>query len=168
MIDQFISGQARYQELLRMRLQAQGEEHHFETILERNGITWVNHSMATTVEMTWHALRDMNGPILLIIGGVDRGEEHEALVDLVKAKVDSMVCIGSTPWKYFNVFRDATDLIVQAADLKEAIDYAALLARKKGTTVLFSPTCPSYDAFDNYKNRGNVFKKLVNEKFANQ
>ncbi|MGL4596482.1 MAG: glutamate ligase domain-containing protein, partial [Bacteroidia bacterium] len=154
MIDQFISGQARYQELLRMRLQAQGEEHHFETILERNGINWVNHSMATTVEMTWHALRDMNGPILLIIGGVDRGEEHQSLVELVNEKVDTIVCIGSTPWKYFNVFRDVTDLMVQAVDLKEAVDYAALLARKSGTTVLFSPTCPSYDAFDNYKNRG--------------
>lgn len=156
---------SRYEEMVRARLKMRGESaHYFEEVAMHNGISWINHSMATTVDMTWHALRDVPGPVLLMIGGVDRSNDHNKLNELIKQKVTTVVCIGSTPWKYFDAYRKSADLIVQAKDLPEAIAFAAMLARDV-KTVLFSPSCPSYDAFDNYKNRGNQFRKLVQEKF---
>lgn len=157
----------RFEEMVRARIKMQGEDaHYLETVATHNGINWVNHSMATTVDMTWFALRDIPGPVLLMIGGIDRADDHHKLDQLIGEKVSALICIGSTPWKYFDAFRKSADLIVQARDLQEAIDYAALLARGEIRTVLFSPSCPSYDAFDNYRNRGNYFRKTVQEKFA--
>lgn len=158
--------QSRYEELVRARISIQGDSsHHLETVAEHNGITWINHSMATTVDMTWFALRDVPGPVLLLMGGIDRNDDHDKLSQLIAEKVHTIVCIGSTPWKYFNAYREHAKLIVQAADTAEAINHAFLLARPEIRTVLFSPSCPSYDAFDNYKNRGNLFRRLVLEKF---
>lgn len=158
--------QSRYEELMRARIKVQGDSsHHLELVAAHNGVNWINHSMATTVDMTWFALRDVPGPVMLLIGGIDRNHDHEKLKQLVAEKVHTVICIGSTPWKYFNAYRESAKLIVQAADLKEAVNYAAVMARAEIKTVLFSPSCPSYDAFDNYKNRGNLFRKLVQEKF---
>ncbi len=154
-----------HQELINARIKMQGDQsHHLEMICEQNGISWINHSMATTIDMTWFALRDVAGPAILIIGGVDRAEDHHKLKMLVKEKVHGVICMGSTPWKYFNAYRDCTNIIVRARDLEEAVDYAKVMTADKVKTVLFSPSCPSYDAFDNYKNRGNAFRKVVTEK----
>jgi UDP-N-acetylmuramoylalanine--D-glutamate ligase len=154
-----------HEQLLHARLKMQGDSaHHLEEICCEDGITWLNHSMATTIDMTWFALRDVPSPVVLIIGGVDRAEDQHKLKMLVKEKVHAVVCMGSTPWKYFNAYRDCTELIVRARDLEEAVDIAKSLATKKAKTILFSPSCPSYDAFDNYKNRGNAFRKIVQEK----
>ena len=153
-----------HEELLRARIKIQGDEiHHLEQICFVNGVSWINHSMATTIDMTWFALRDVNGPVVLIIGGVDRSEDQHKLKMLVKEKVHAVICMGSTPWKYFNAYRDCAGIIVQARDLEEAVIFAKQLSAK-AKTVLFAPSCPSYDAFDNYKNRGNAFKKIVQEK----
>jgi UDP-N-acetylmuramoylalanine--D-glutamate ligase len=154
-----------HEQLIHARLLMQRDNaHHLEVVCEKNGVAWINHSMATTVDMTWFALRDIPGPAILIIGGVDRAEDHHKLKALVKEKVQGVVCMGSTPWKYFNAFRDCTNLIVWARDMEEAIDYARVMSNKIVKTVLFSPSCPSYDAFDNYKNRGNAFRKTIQEK----
>ena len=151
----------RYEELVRARLKMQGDDaHHLEHVCTHNNVSWINHSMATTVEMTWIALRDVPGPAVLIIGGIDRAEDHDRLKELVMEKVNTVVCMGSTPWKYFNAYREAANLVVQARDLQEAVEYAFVLAQD-GETVLFSPSCPSYDAFDNYRNRGDEFRRLV-------
>lgn len=161
-----IKEQNRYEELMRARIKVQGDSsHHLELVAVHNGINWINHSMATTVDMTWFALRDVPGPVMLLIGGVDRADDHDKLRQLVAEKVHTVICIGSTPWKYINAYRECTSRIVQAADIREAVDNAAAMARSEIKTVLFSPSCPSYDAFDNYKNRGNYFRKLVQEKF---
>ncbi len=154
-----------HEALIRARLKMQGDDaHHLETVCVHNGITWINHSMATTVDMTWFALRDVPGPVLLMIGGVDRSADHEKLKELVARKVHAVVCMGSTPWKYFNAYRNSANLIVQARDMKEAVDYAAVLSGTEVKTILFSPSCPSYDAFDNYRNRGDQFRRLVLER----
>ena len=153
-----------YEELLRARIKMQGDAvHHLEQICFVNGVSWINHSMATTIDMTWFALRDVNGPVVLIIGGIDRSEDQHKLKMLVKEKVHAVICMGSTPWKYFNAYRDCTGIIVQARDMDEAVHFAKKLS-VEAKTVLFAPSCPSYDAFDNYKNRGNTFKKIVLEK----
>jgi UDP-N-acetylmuramoylalanine--D-glutamate ligase len=153
--------------LVQARLKMQGDHaHYLEVVCEKNGIQWINNSIATNVDMTWFALRDIPGPVTLITGGVDRAEDHHKLNQLISEKVKTVVCLGSTPWKYFNAWRDKTNLIVRAADLEEAIEFAEMLAGKEAMTVLFSPSCPSYDAFDNYKNRGNAFRRMVLERIA--
>ncbi len=153
-----------YDGLISARIKMQGDQsHHLETVCTRKGVDWINHSMATTIDMTWHVLRDIPGPVVLIIGGIDRAEDQKKLNQLVKEKVQAVICLGSTPWKYFQAFRYSAKLIVRARDMGEAIHYAKFLSISKVKTVLFSPSCPSYDAFDNYKNRGNSFRQLVKQ-----
>jgi UDP-N-acetylmuramoylalanine--D-glutamate ligase len=160
-----IADKARYEELVRSRIKIQGDNaHHLETVAVHKGVTWINHSMATTVDMTWFALRDIPAPAILIIGGVDRAEDHEKLSQLIAEKISAVICFGSTPWKYFSAYREVPTLIIRAEDISEAVSYAAMLTGGKIKTVLFSPSCPSYDAFDNYRNRGNLFRELVQQK----
>lgn len=156
-----------HEELLRVRMKTQGDSaHHLEVVTEQRGVSWINHSMATSIDLTWMALRDVPGPVVLIIGGIDRSEDHEKLIALAADKVSAVICLGTTPWKYFKTFTGCVPMIIQAVDLKDAVDNAAVLARGQVTTVLFAPGCPSYDPFDNYKNRGNRFRSTVLQKFS--
>jgi UDP-N-acetylmuramoylalanine--D-glutamate ligase len=154
-----------HEALIRARLKMQGDHaHHLEIICEHAGVRWINHSIATNIDMTWFVLRDVPGPVMLIIGGVDRAEDHHKLNQLVKEKVHTVICLGSTPWKYFSAWKNCAELIVRARDMQEAVDFARVLSSGLVKTILFSPSCPSYDAFDNYKNRGDAFRKMVLEK----
>lgn len=147
-------------EAARKNLQVHSE-HSMELVLECNGAAWINNSMATTVQKTWEALRDVNGPVLLIVGGIDRNNDYSVIRDLVREKVKAVIFLGSQKQKYFGFFQACTNgLVCHAADLKEAVQIAKAYAWKN-ETVLFSPSCPSYHAFDNYKNRGNEFRELV-------
>ena len=158
-----------YEALIKSRLKMQGDQaHHLELICEQAGIQWINHSIATNIDMTWFALRDIPGPVTLIIGGIDRAEDHHKLSRLVKEKVHTIICLGSTPWKYFSAWKDAAGLIIRAGDIAEAVEFASMLSHETTNAVLFAPSCPSYEAFDNYKNRGIAFKKLVLDKIASQ
>ncbi len=155
------------EELIKARLKMQGDNsHHMEIVSDHLNITWINHSIATTIDMTWFVLRDVPGPVILIIGGVDRADDHEKLNQLITEKVNTVIALGSTPWKYFESWKRCTDLFVCAKDIKEAVEFANILAKQKSGTILFSPSCPSYDPFDNYKNRGNVFRDLVKEELS--
>jgi UDP-N-acetylmuramoylalanine--D-glutamate ligase len=157
----------RNEELIRARVKMQGDQsHHLELIGQYLKVDWINNSGATTVDLTWHALRDICGPVVLILGGVDRADDHEKLNQLIKEKVQTVICLGSTPEKYFQAFRYSAKLIVHASDMEEAIHFAATLTKSGIKTVLFSPSCLSYDAFDNYKNRGNKFRELVKAYFT--
>lgn len=153
--------------LINARKKMQGNDAHcFETVHILNGIDWINHSMATSVVLTWHALRDVNGPVVLIIGGTDRADDHAKLADLIREKVTAIVCLGTTPWKYVQAFSGCAHLIVRATYIQEAVATARLLCNSETKTVLFAPGCPSYDAFDNYKNRGNSFREAVKSEFG--
>lgn len=150
------------QELITARLKMQGDEAHcFETVCEQNGVAWINHSIATTTDLTWMALRDVEGPVVLILGGTDRANDQYKLSGLIKEKVTAVVCLGTTPWKYVEAFSGSAHLIVRATYIHEAVKTAGLLSRANAKTVLFAPGCPSYDAFDNYRNRGNSFRDAV-------
>ncbi|CAN5759621.1 hypothetical protein BH11BAC7_BH11BAC7_29130 [soil metagenome] len=158
-----------FEALIKARLKMQGDKaHHLEVICESSGVKWINHSMATNIDMTWFVLRDVPGPVTLIIGGIDRAEDHHKLNQLIKDKVQIVICLGSTPWKYFSAWKNCARLIVRASEMQEAIELAGMLSSKTTNAVLFSPSCPSYEAFDNYKNRGDAFRKLVLEKIASK
>lgn len=155
-----------FDSLIQARIKMQGDcAHHLEIVCNHNNVDWINHSMSTSIDLTWQALRDVPGPMVLIIGGIDQAEDHEKLSNLIQEKVVLLICLGSTTWKYFKTFSEQSIMIVTAKEIKEAVYYAALIASNKAQTVLFAPSCPSYDAFDNYKNRGNAFRKEVLELF---
>lgn len=150
------------QELISARLKMQGDDAHcFETVCEESGIVWINHSIATTTDLVWIALRDVEGPVVLIMGGTDRANDQYKLSGLIKEKVTAIVCLGTTPWKYVEAFSGSAHLIIRATYIQEAVKTAKMLSKTNAKTVLFAPGCPSYDAFDNYRNRGNSFRDAV-------
>ncbi len=137
-------------------------EHRLEHVAKISGIDFINDSKATNVNSTWYALESMPGDVVLILGGVDKGNDYNMLKDLVKSKVRSIVCLGKDNKRIHEAFEDDVEVIVNTFSANEAVQIAYHLA-KKGDTVLLSPACASFDLFKNYEDRGNQFKKAVKE-----
>lgn len=137
-------------------------EHRLEHVARISGIDFINDSKATNVNSTWYALESMPSEVVLILGGVDKGNDYSMLRDLVKNKVKSIVCLGKDNRRIHEAFEDDVDVIVNTFSAREAVEIAYHLA-KKGDTVLLSPACASFDLFKNYEDRGNQFKAAVKE-----
>lgn len=137
-------------------------QHRLEHVAKISGIDFINDSKATNVNSTWYALESMPGDVVLILGGVDKGNDYDMLKDLVKSKVKSIVCLGKDNKRIHEAFEDDVDVIVNTFSASEAVQIAYHMA-KKGDTVLLSPACASFDLFKNYEDRGNQFKKAVKE-----
>jgi UDP-N-acetylmuramoylalanine--D-glutamate ligase len=137
-------------------------EHRLEQVARISGINFINDSKATNVNSTWYALESMPTDVVLILGGVDKGNDYHMLKDLVKAKVKAIVCLGKDNSRIHEAFEDDVEVIVNTFSASEAAQVAYHLA-KKGDTVLLSPACASFDLFKNYEDRGNQFKKAVKE-----
>lgn len=135
-------------------------EHRLESVLSVHGIEFINDSKATNVNSTWYALESMNRPVVLILGGVDKGNDYSTLVDLAKEKVKAIVCLGVDNRKIMKAFKDVVPQIVEAKSADEAVQASYRLG-KKGDVVLLSPACASFDLFENYEDRGRQFKKAV-------
>lgn len=135
-------------------------EHRLEFVAKVNGIEFINDSKATNINATWFALESMDKPTVWIVGGVDKGNDYDELMDLVKEKVKAIVCLGNDNHKIIEYFEDHIDQIVEANSAVEAVGFAYQLARKEDT-VLLSPACASFDLFENYEDRGNQFKRAV-------
>lgn len=137
-------------------------EHRMEKVATLRGVEFINDSKATNVNSTWYALESMDKPTILILGGVDKGNDYELLKELVKEKVKAIVCLGLDNAKIFESFRDDVADIREAKSAAGAVHEAFGLA-KKGDVVLLSPACASFDLFKNYEDRGTQFKQAVNE-----
>jgi UDP-N-acetylmuramoylalanine--D-glutamate ligase len=137
-------------------------EHRLEHVAKISGIDFINDSKATNVNSTWYALESMPSQVVLILGGVDKGNDYNMLKDLVKNKVKSIVCLGKDNKRIHDAFEDDVDVIVNTSSAQEAVQIAYHLA-KKGDTVLLSPACASFDLFKNYEDRGDQFKQAVKE-----
>ncbi len=137
-------------------------EHRLEHVARISGIEFINDSKATNVNSTWYALESMNTDVVLIMGGVDKGNDYQMLKDLVKTKVKAIVCLGKDNHRIHEAFEDDVEVIVNTFSAEEAVQIAYHLA-KKGDTVLLSPACASFDLFKNYEDRGAQFKKAVKE-----
>ena len=135
-------------------------EHRLEFVGKVKGIRFINDSKATNVNATWYALESAQSPIIWIAGGVDKGNDYEALSPLVKAKVRMIVCLGKNSMKLHQAFRKDVDMMINAGSAQEAVDIAYGLG-EKGETVLLSPACASFDLFENYQDRGHQFKRAV-------
>lgn len=137
-------------------------EHRLEHVAKISGIDFINDSKATNVNSTWYALESMPAQVVLILGGVDKGNDYGMLKDLVKSKVKGIVCLGKDNKRIHEAFEDDVEVIVNTFSASEAVQIAYHMA-KKGDTVLLSPACASFDLFKNYEDRGNQFKKAVME-----
>ena len=135
-------------------------EHRLEFVAKVNGIEFINDSKATNVNSTWFALESMEHPTVWIVGGVDKGNDYSELMQLVKDKVKSIICLGVDNQKLIEAFTGVVETIVEARSAMEAVAYGYRLA-KKDETVLLSPACASFDLFENYEDRGNKFKEAV-------
>jgi UDP-N-acetylmuramoylalanine--D-glutamate ligase len=140
----------------------QNIEHRLEFVAKISGISFINDSKATNVNSTWYALESMSTDVVLILGGVDKGNDYSMLKDLVQQKVKAIVCLGKDNKRIHDAFEDDVDIIVNTSSASEAALVAYHLA-KKGDTVLLSPACASFDLFKNYEDRGNQFKQAVKE-----
>ena len=137
-------------------------EHRMEMVAMVKGVEYINDSKATNINSTWYALETMTRPTILILGGVDKGNDYEVLKELVKEKVKAIVCLGMDNRKIHEAFGDFVSLLVNTTSAEDAVKAAYHFA-EKGDAVLLSPACASFDLFVNYEDRGDQFKKAVRE-----
>lgn len=133
--------------------------HRFERVGEYNGIIFVNDSWATTVNATWYSLELLQQQVIWIMGGKSNGNDYSPLIDLVRKKVESIICLDEHNDKVFNAFSDCS-VIIHADTIQEAVKQSLFFAKPK-QTILFSPTCGTRSAMDTYCTRGQAFKKAV-------
>ncbi|MCX6274876.1 MAG: UDP-N-acetylmuramoyl-L-alanine--D-glutamate ligase [Bacteroidetes bacterium] len=138
----------------------QNIEHRLEHVMNVNGIEFVNDSKATNINSTWYALECFHKPVVLILGGVDKGNDYAMLEDLIKEKVKAIVCLGIDTKKIHNAFKSLVTEIVDVTSAVDAVNESYRLA-KPGDVVLLSPACASFDLFENYEDRGRQFKAAV-------
>ncbi len=135
--------------------------HRLEFVAEHQGIKFINDSKATNVNATWMALMEIDAPIILLAGGVDKGQDFAPLLAPVKEKVKLLILIGKDNTLLKNTFAKYVRT-EEFTDLQEALHYAYKNA-KTGDTILLSPACASYDFYDSYEERGDAFKRAVAE-----
>lgn len=138
----------------------QGVEHRLEKVLKIQNVQYINDSKATNTNATFFALDSMNTPTVWIVGGVDKGNDYDELMPLVREKVKAIVCLGVDNKKIMDAFSNVVDVMVETASMQEAVKVAQKLA-EKGDTVLLSPACASFDLFESYEDRGKQFKNAV-------
>jgi UDP-N-acetylmuramoylalanine--D-glutamate ligase len=140
----------------------QSLEHRMEHVATIRGVEFINDSKATNVNSTWYALESMTKPTILVLGGVDKGNDYTLIADLVKEKVKAIICLGTDNRKIHEAFGNFVSPIVNTGSALEAV-HAAFHFAEKGDAVLLSPACASFDLFKNYEDRGNQFKQAVKE-----
>lgn len=140
----------------------QNVEHRLEYVATIHGVEFINDSKATNVNSTWYALESIEGKIIWIVGGIDKGNDYNILKSMVKDKVKAIVCLGVDNQKIYKSFADVVQDIYETRSAEEAVKTAYSLANH-GDTVLLSPACASFDLFENFEDRGTKFKKAVNQ-----
>lgn len=140
----------------------EGLEHRLEFIATVRGVDFINDSKATNVNSVWFALESMKQPTVLILGGLDKGNDYGEIMDLVKEKVKAIVCMGVDNKPIHEAFDGVVQAIVDTSSAKDAVAASYALA-EKGDVVLLSPACASFDLFKNYEDRGRQFKEAVRE-----
>ena len=138
----------------------QGVEHRLEKVLKIQNVQYINDSKATNVNATFFALDSMNAPTVWIVGGVDKGNDYNELMSLVREKVKAIICLGVDNKKIIDAFGNVVDMMVEVTNMNDAVRMAQRLT-EKGDVVLLSPACASFDLFENYEDRGRQFKQSV-------
>jgi UDP-N-acetylmuramoylalanine--D-glutamate ligase len=141
-------------------LDFQGVEHRLEYVATVRNVKYINDSKATNVNSCWYAMQSMKTPVVLILGGTDKGNDYLEIEQLVKEKVRALIFLGVDNSSLHRFFDGKVAEIVEVRSMEDAVKEAYHLA-EDGDTVLLSPCCASFDLFDNYEDRGSQFKQCV-------
>jgi len=139
----------------------QNAPHRLEPCGLWNGIQFINDSKATNVDAVFYALNSFQKNLILIIGGVDKGNDYSVLDELVNKKVKGMICLGTDNDKLIAHFGGRVPQILSTDQLETAVA-TSMQWGESGDIVLLSPACASFDLFKNYEDRGDQFKATVN------
>lgn len=137
-----------------------GVEHRLERVGLIGGVSFINDSKATNVDAVYWALQSVSAPVVLIAGGRDKDSDFSTLRELIQDRVKALILIGEAAGKMKKAY-DGLTAIHNADSLEQAVRLAYEKCLPEGT-VLLSPACASYDMFNNYEQRGEVFKQAVN------
>jgi UDP-N-acetylmuramoylalanine--D-glutamate ligase len=136
-------------------------EHRLELVREINGVAYYNDSKATSVDATLKAIDAFSGGLWIILGGKDKGSDYTVLREPLRAKAKAALLIGAAAAKIASQLNDDAVPLIQCGTLAAAIEEGYRSA-EPGDTVLLAPACSSFDQFENFEQRGRVFKELVN------
>lgn len=136
--------------------------HRLEFVSGIAGVNYINDSKATNVNSLWYALESFSPGIVLIMGGVDKGNDYAMISELVREKVKAIICIGKDNSRIYDALEEDVPVILNSSSMADAVEIASHIA-SKGDTVLLSPACASFDWFKNYEDRGDQFKAAVME-----
>lgn len=155
--------QARYEEILAKCLRDfPGVEHRLERVIEKDGVLWINDSKATNVDACHVALEAMSRPVVLIVGGKDKGNDYDDIKPLVREKCRAIVFLGADNAKLHEAFDGMGIETADTHSMKDCVEACRRLSRP-GDVVLLSPCCASFDLFKNMEDRGEQFKSLAKE-----
>lgn len=148
-------------ESIRQSLQDfQGVEHRLEYVATVRNVRYINDSKATNVNSCWYALQSMKTPVILILGGTDKGNDYSEIEELVAEKVKGLIFLGLDNRPLHSFFDGKVETIVDVQSMEDAVKSAYDMANF-GDSVLLSPCCASFDLFTNYEDRGKQFKNCV-------
>lgn len=134
--------------------------HRMELIGYIRDIPYINDSKATNVDAVYYALDAMTQPVVWIAGGVNKGNDYSQIKTLVQKKVNTLICLGKDNAHLIDEFRSDVTQLIEVNSAEEAVKRAHELAQP-GEVVLLSPACASFDLFDNYEQRGDLFREEV-------
>ena len=154
-------------EVIRERLgDFEAVEHRLQFVGKVHGVTFINDSKATNVDACWYALDSMTQPTILIIGGLDKGNDYNQIKDLVLQKCKGLVYLGKDNSKLHAFFDPLGLPVADTHSMKECVEVCKEMA-KPGDTVLLSPCCASFDLFNNMEDRGEQFMRYAKEENEN-
>jgi len=136
--------------------------HRMEYVASINGVTYINDSKATNTDAVYYALDGVEGPVVWIVGGVDKGNDYSTLMPLVQEKVSHIICMGTDNQPILEQFAENGIEMTSLNTFEAAMDRAVAVAND-GDTILLSPACASFDLFNNYIHRGTLFKEYIDK-----
>lgn len=134
--------------------------HRLEKVVEYKKIQFINDSKATNLDAAVKAIQSYSEPIIWIVGGIDKGNNYELIVDLIIKKVKGIICLGIDNSRIIKAFAGHIQNLKETREMKKAVKMAFKMA-DPGNVILLSPACASFDLFKNYADRGDQFKKAV-------
>lgn len=137
-------------------------DHRMKVIATVRGIEFINDSRSSNVNAVWYTLESMNRPVIWIAGGIDKDNDYTELFEAAKHKIKALICLGVDNSKIKAAFSGIIETIIETQSMHEAVENAFYLGQP-GDVVLLSPACASFDLFENYEERGNKFKRAVQD-----
>ena len=138
----------------------EGVPHRLEEVRTIDGVLYVNDSKATNVNAVWYALESFDRPVVLIAGGRDKGNDYTDLKPLVRRGVRAVVALGESAETVYDELGGEAPQRARAQSMEDALARAQRFAQS-GDAVLLSPACSSFDMYENYEERGDIFRRLV-------